>query len=381
MHTEYLASLEKFGINLGLERIRSLLALLDNPQNKFKTIHVAGTNGKGSTCAMIASILKEAGYKVGFYTSPHLFKYNERIKVNGKDISDGELEEGIRRLQKAAEGIRGEGRPTVFEVLTALAFWYFAKQKVDYAVIEVGMGGRLDASNVIFPEVSVITNIDLEHTKVLGSTLTKIAREKAAIIKPGIPVVTAETKNEPLNVIKKVCRKNNANLIVAEPVAKSVKLMGIHQRLNTSCALAAVKTLNIKISEKAIQRGLAKVIWPARFQIISKKPLTIVDGAHNPAGIKVLVESVKTLYPGQRFTIIFGCQTDKNCKPMLKSLRSIAKKRIITRSSHQNSAKLKNSIDLDAAVRQWNRNGPLIICGSLFLCADAIKHLDVKMLA
>jgi dihydrofolate synthase/folylpolyglutamate synthase len=170
-------------MNLGLDRIKLLLEELGNPHLKFKSIHVAGTNGKGSTCAMIASILREAGYKVGLYTSPHLFDYRERIKINGRDISSKEFSQGISRIIRETQG--KSGKPTVFEVLTAVAFWYFAKEKVDYAVVEVGMGGRLDATNVITPLVSVITNIDLEHTAILGRTLAKVAAEKAAIIKPG----------------------------------------------------------------------------------------------------------------------------------------------------------------------------------------------------
>src|SRR3989339_207648 len=218
---KYLLSLQKFGIKLGLERISSLLESLENPQLKFKSIHIAGTNGKGSTAAMTASILKEAGYKVGLFTSPHLIEVRERININGKDISRKEFSEGIRRIKKAEEEIGRERRdergkkaaPTYFEALTAVAFWYFAKKKVDYAVVEVGMGGRFDSTNVITPLVSIITNIDYDHIYYLGKTLAKIAMEKAGIIKPGVPVVTAETKREPLKVMNRVADKNKAKLL------------------------------------------------------------------------------------------------------------------------------------------------------------------------
>jgi len=215
MKYPYLDSLQKFGMNLGLERISYLLEKLGNPHLKFKSIHVAGTNGKGSTCAMAASILKEAGYKVGLYTSPHLFDYTERIKVNNKDISTKEFKEGLKLVEKLSSNpaTKPPSNPTIFEVLTAVAFWYFAKKKVDYAIIEVGLGGRLDATNVLTPQVSVITNIDLEHTEILGKTLAKIAGEKAAIIKPGVPIVTAETKREPLAVVKKKAEEEGSLLI------------------------------------------------------------------------------------------------------------------------------------------------------------------------
>ncbi|HVN66880.1 MAG TPA: Mur ligase family protein, partial [Candidatus Sulfotelmatobacter sp.] len=232
---KYLESLEKFGINFGLERVRRLLAELGGPQDKFRSIHVAGTNGKGSTCAMLAAVLQEAGYKVGLYTSPHLFKYNERIKVNGQDISDRDLNAGLRLIKKISSQppnhLTSE-QPTVFEVLTALAFWHFARQKVDYAIVEVGMGGRLDATNVITPLVSVITNIDLEHTAILGKTLAKIAAEKSAIIKPGVPVVTAETKPAALNVIKAQAKKNRSRLVQVNSRQSTVdsRLTGAHQK-------------------------------------------------------------------------------------------------------------------------------------------------------
>lgn len=305
---KYLDSLEKFGINLGLNRIEHLLKKMGDPQLKFRSLHVAGTNGKGSTCAVMSSILKEAGYRVGLYTSPHLFDYTERIKVNGRDISHRSFLDGIKKVKRAAE--RMKEPPTVFEVLTAVAFWCFAQQKVDYAVVEVGMGGRLDATNVITPLVSVITNIDYEHTEVLGKSLAKIAREKAGIIKTGVPVVTAESKSEPLQVMKRIAQREGSLLIAInrKQPAMSSNLIGTHQRVNAACAVTALRVAGIKVSRKNIQDGLRKVLWPGRFQIIAEKPLIIVDGAHNPAGIKTLEVTICERFPGAKFTIIFGCQ-------------------------------------------------------------------------
>jgi len=383
MPLQYLESLEKFGIHLGLKRIEYLLSRLDNPHLKFKSLHVAGTNGKGSTCAMIAAILKAAGYKVGLYTSPHLLAYTERIKINGQDIPRKRFFEGLKKVQKLTVSMRD--KPTVFEVLTAVAFWYFAEEKVDYAVVEVGMGGRLDSTNVITPLVSVITNIDYEHMEVLGKSLSKIAGEKGGIIKPGIPVVTAEKKSEPLRVMKKICQKMDSMLVAvsSKQLAVSSGLIGTHQRSNAACAIAAIRMAGIKVSKKAIQSGLSKVRWPGRFQVISKNPLVLVDGAHNPAGIKTLQVTIRDRFPGIKFMVIFGCQKDKDARKMLSRLSSIASKIIVTRSSHKNavnSRKLSKYMEKDfltdslrQALAYWDKASPLVITGSLFLVADALK--------
>jgi dihydrofolate synthase/folylpolyglutamate synthase len=278
-----------------------------------------------------------------------------------------------------------ELKPTVFEVLTAVAFWYFAKRKVDYAVVEVGMGGRLDATNVITPLVSVITNVELEHTKILGNTLAKIAAEKAAIIKPGVPSITAEWKGEALRVIKDEAKRKNSLLVQVsgeqrvesrKQKAEHWNLLGKHQAVNAACAISAIRLAGIKVSRQEIGAGLRKVKWPARFQIVSKKPLVIVDGAHNPAGCRTLVSAVKKLYPGQRFTIIFGCQNDKDFPQMIKTLKPITNQLIITHSSHPNSLGTRYSLPVTRAIKSWDRKVPLLIAGSLFLAADALKILD-----
>ena len=399
MSYPYLDSLQKFGINLGLERITYLLEKLGNPHLKFKSIHVAGTNGKGSTCAMTASILKEAGYKVGLYTSPHLFDYTERIKINGKDISRQELKEGIRRIKKEAEAIRRDnkeiGQPTIFEVLTAVAFWYFAKKKMDYVVAEVGLGGRLDATNVLTPQVSVITNIDLEHTEVLGKTLKKIAGEKAAIIKPGISVVTAEMKKEALAVITQRAKKNRSLLIgvIDEQEAMKRNLLGEHQKLNAACAIAAVRLSGAKVTKTQVKKGLQKAEWPGRFQIVSKKPLVIVDGAHNPAGAKVFAGTVKKLYPKKKFVLLYGCIKAKDYLKSLAELKPFVETLILTKFNHPDSVDAEEIADNIEALWQgpivttdsaehalglWDGKYPLLITGSLFLVADALEYLNER---
>ena len=382
---KYLASLEKFGINLGLERVTRLLGELGDPQLKFRSLHVAGTNGKGSTCAMIASILKEAGYKTGLYTSPHLLKFNERFKINGRDISNQDFAKGISLIKRIVEEPRIHSQvpidnPTVFEALTALAFWYFAKQKVDYAVVEVGMGGRLDATNVIRPLVSVITNIELEHTAVLGSTIAKIAAEKAAIIKPGVPVVTAETKAEALRVMKHRADKDRSVLVQVGSRAAGfdLGLLGEHQQANAACAVAAVRLAGIQADRTAILAGLRKVAWPGRFQVVARKPLTILDGAHNPAGAQVLARTLAERFPGKKFVFVMGVQKDKDAPPMLREFSKVAQEIIITRSANKAAAATvarQKAIGLEQALR-LSAGRDRVITGSLYLVADALKNLD-----
>ncbi len=386
---EYLQSLEKFGIHLGLERVTYLLKRLGNPHRKFKSIHVAGTNGKGSTAAMIASILKKGGYKVGLYTSPHLFGYTERIKINDKSISKAELNKGLKLIEKIAK--RQTDKPTVFEVLTAVAFWYFAKKKIDYAVVEVGMGGRLDATNVIFPLVTIITNIDYEHTDVLGTTLEKIAREKAGVIKPEVPVVTAETRLQSLKEIKEVCEKNKCFLIGIDQKQAELNsnLLGPHQKINAACAISAIRLAGIKVPERVIAKGLMGVSWPGRFQVLSRRPLIVVDGAHNPAGAKALRVTIKEMFPG-KYTLIYGCQERKDFQNVIKELKPIVSNIIITKSSHNLAADpryiynhfrwsrtpMSVTYSIKEALSMWDWKNPLLISGSLFLVADSLKALE-----
>lgn len=383
-----LSKFEKFGINLGLDRIEYLLDKLGNPHKKFKSIHVAGTNGKGSVCAMLSSILKESGLKVAMYTSPHLFKYNERIKINGKDISDKDLEKYFKKVTAILKhptlqcGVLVPGEhPTIFEILTAMAFKYFADKKVDIAVVEVGMGGRFDATNVLIPEVSVITTIDFDHTEYLGKTLKKIAFEKAGIIKPGVPVVVGKIKKEALDVIKKVAKKNGSDLYSVTDRTMScpydpMPLIGPHQKQN---AAVAVKVMDIlcrgrilSCPSSVIKKGLRKTRWPGRFQVISKKPLIIVDGAHNPAGIRALKVTIAEQKIKTPLNLIFGVQRSKDVDAMVKEISPIAKNVIVTQSSHPGAmpagelaGKFRQPALIDSRL-------PTVICGSIFLIADMI---------
>jgi len=319
---KYLEHLEKFGTKFGLERVKSLLKKLGNPEKSLKVIHVAGTNGKGSVCAMISAILQGAGYKVGLYTSPHLKEINERFRINDKDISNDDFVKYFLKVKKYAD------KQTYFEFITAMAFLYFKEKKVDFLVLEVGMGGRLDATNVVQPLVSVITNIELEHTEFLGDTVEKIAYEKAGIIKDKVSVITS-AKGKALDVIKKVAKSNNSRLIIPKKYNFPINLKGQFQKNNSNIAIETVKTLNIlkitKISEKTIKKSLKKIYWPGRIQY---KGNVLLDCAHNPAGIKVLVEYIKNLKYG-KLILVFAVLSDKHYKAMLKILAPLAYKIIL----------------------------------------------------
>lgn len=307
----------KGNFNLGLKNVKILLDKLGNPQNSLKVIHVAGTNGKGSVCAMISSILTEAGYKTGMYTSPHLKDFKERFLVNNKKISEQDL---IKYFEKVKPLVTNQ---TFFEVITATAFLYFKEKKVDFLVCEVGMGGRLDATNLVNPLVSVITNIGLEHKEYLGETLEEIAYEKAGIIKKNKPVVTG-AKGTALNVIKKIAKEKNSKLyIIKKPKNISLRLNGKFQLENASIALKAVEILKggykLKVSNESIKKGLLKTKWYGRLEFISKNIL--VDCAHNPPAIKALKkELLKIRDKYKKLYLIIGILKDKDYKEMLKEL-------------------------------------------------------------
>jgi len=382
---------ETQNIKLGLDRVQKVLERMGDPQQKFPAVHVAGTNGKGSVCAMLDSILREAGYKVGLYTSPHLFKLNERVRIQGDDISDERLEEGIRRVKKAAEGIE----LTTFEILTCMAFDYFAEQKIDIAVVEVGLGGRLDATNLVLPLVSVITNVEMDHTDHLGDTLEKIAYEKAGIIKEGIPCVTSENKPEILELIKGICIEKKATfyMILRSRVRIPIlHLRGPHQRVNAilvSEVIWILKKKGFSVGDDQIRQGIEKTRWRGRMDIVSHEPLVILDGAHNPAGAKVLVEALREMKIKRPVTFIFGAQIYKEWLQMLEILIPVASKLIITRSSHPQAADPKAIEDellhfkapkevtanpsqaLSEALK--DKDSAVVVAGSLFLVADILK--------
>ncbi len=349
---DYLASLNTFGIRLGLSRIRRLAELLGNPQDRYRTVHVTGTNGKGSVSVMTASALSASGLRTGLYTSPHLLIYNERIRVNDVEISDGDFARILTRTRDAAQRMidGGEESPTQFEVLTAAAFLYFAEQAVDYAVIEVGLGGLLDSTNIIVPAVAAITNVTLEHADVCGGTLSGVAEHKAGIIKEGVPVVTA-ARDMPLEVIRRQATERNAPLYVGgedfiakrlsrrpegQTIAFSAPGLSVedwkyelpmgaaYQAENSAVAAALLAVLSQqdeRVSMEAAGGAFARASWPGRFERMDVgTQKIIVDGAHNPAGMKALRESLDEVFPREPRLFLLGILHDKAIDEMLDTL-------------------------------------------------------------
>ncbi len=380
----YLDDLCDSGIKLRLANIKRCLKLLGNPHQELKVIQVGGTNGKGSTAACIASILQAAGYKVGLYTSPHLIDFRERLAINGRQISKKGVAELVTELKPYILKVGtdpGLGRLTFFEVVTAMAFSYFAREKVDFAILEVGLGGRLDATNVVRPLVSVLTNSGYDHMDRLGKSLTSIAREQAGIIKRGSLVISA-AQGRALTVIKKVCRERqarayylgkdikyqalNSNLegqsfnmqgLFSEFENLRIALLGRHQLLNACCSIAAVEVLRfhqVFISPAAIKKGLKKVRWPGRLEIVRRFPLVILDGAHNHPAAKQLRESLEEfLKKKKRLLLILGICQDKEIKKIIKELAPLASQVIVTAAATPRAVRPK---DLYQVARRYNEN-------------------------
>jgi dihydrofolate synthase/folylpolyglutamate synthase len=348
-----------------LKRMRVFLELLNNPQQNYKVIHVAGTKGKGSTGAMIASILSSNGYKTGFYTSPHMIDFSERIRIGDDLISHQEIVDYINKLEPVIKKVPDL---TTFEIITGLAFMFFSDRRVDFGVIEVGMGGRFDATNVVKPLLSVITSISYDHMKVLGKTLKKIAFEKAGIIKKGIPVVVSKQKSSPLNEIKIIARERQARLIYAPDLYKvetgsyslegqsfmlrtnkeiltniSIPLLGDHQINNAVTTFACIEELRsqgVDISSDAVSKGFKNINWPGRFEVINWNPLIIIDGAHNLDSFRKLADTIKKYLPEKQVIFIFGASEDKAAESMLGIIRPVVKTLIITRSEHPRAMEL-----------------------------------------
>lgn len=330
---QYIDALQWFGSRPGLERIGALLDKLGRPQDSLRFIHIAGTNGKGSCAAMTASVLKAAGHRVGLYTSPYLFRFNERMKVNGKEIEDEALCRLVERIKPLADAM--EEHPTEFEMMTALALLWFREERCTVVVLEAGLGGRLDATNIIEkPELSVIMNIGLDHTAVLGDTLEQIAREKAGIIKPGCPVVLYQQSQTVTEVIRAVCQEKGAPLSIAdftriEPEFDSLEgqvfrykgdayalpLLGDHQLRNAAVVLEAVEILRKKgwkLEQEDVEHGLYAVSWPARFERVHEEPDVIVDGGHNPQCAETVAKNLLRYYPDRRRILLVGVLRDKD---------------------------------------------------------------------
>ena len=415
---DYLYRLEYSGIKLGLENVSRLLKFLGNPQDKWPAVHIAGTNGKGSTAAFIYTILREAGFKVGLYTSPHLLDFSERIQINEKKISWDVIVAYTRKLKNQIE----HQQATFFEATTALAFAYFADQQVDIAVIETGLGGRLDATNLVHPLVTIITSISEDHQQYLGSTLPQIAFEKAGIIKTGIPCITIQQEADILPILQEKAVEQNSPFFVIKPADHlkiisetlqgstfdlllpqrslqnlKILLAGDHQIGNASLAVASV--LNLKsfpCSEQQIRAGLSKTDWPGRFQHIAENPLTILDVAHNPAGFKKTLAFIRSKMPGKRIWAIVGLSKDKDYQKIADILSQYVFKvglvsgfsiRIldpaIMWSELKNRSKpVEKFADITEAYSAFRALIPaddlLLIIGSHYLAGEFIKKIQIS---
>ncbi|MDD5338818.1 MAG: bifunctional folylpolyglutamate synthase/dihydrofolate synthase [Dehalococcoidales bacterium] len=415
--------LPRSGIVWDIKRIERLLSRLGNPHNNAKSVHVAGTKGKGSTASMIASVLKSAGYKVGLYTSPHLLSYTERIRIDGKSIDEAawaRLVETIQPHVEAENALGDLGQLTTFEIFTAMAFLHFAEEKVDWQVMEVGLGGRLDATNVIHPEVCVITSISLDHMDVLGNTLAKIAREKCGIIKPEADVVSAPQFPEAMKVVEEVCEEKRVRLIrVGQDVtweragynqeAQSfkvkgllgeyklrIRLVGEHQLENAANAVAAVEQLRkrgAKIATKHIVEGMWRVEWRGRLEILRKKPWLVVDGAHNAYSIMQMGMALSDYFKYNRLKLILGFGNDKDIAGMAEEAVKITKDIIVVASKHPRAvgvgtlaeAFMKEGVKpriadsvaeaIGLAMEDAKPNDLICAAGSIFVIAELLEGM------
>lgn len=408
---------------LDLERMRALLAALGNPHERYKAIHVAGTKGKGSTAAMLDSCLRQLNLKVALYTSPHLTTFRERIRVNGELIGPDEVADLAERVKTASESVPGV---TTFEATTAMAFLHFARQDVDWAVVEVGLGGRLDATNVITPQVSVITSLSHDHTHLLGNTLAEIAAEKAGIIKPNVPVVSHQQPLEAATVIERVAQDRGAPLVMlgrhwrwtaglttlekqtfeVKQVARirskerpfvndlegwyETPLLGKHQLDNATGVIAVMDALrsngHIDITARAIRDGLRLTFWPGRFEIMRPDPPVIADGAHNVDSVNKLAAALAEVFPGRRWTFIFGCYKDKDAQGMIKALAPRSTRWIMTQARNSRAMPAEQLMEYaqaknlrvvalpnvkDAIDAVAKANEPVCITGSLAVVGEA----------
>ncbi len=377
---DLLTSQGKFYINLGLERISAVLDLLGNPQDKLKCIHVAGTNGKGSVCAIIASILTEAGMKTGLYTSPHIFEYTERIKINGCEISKDDFVKYIFEICEIAD--KNDIHLTEFEILTAVMFKYFSDNNVEVVVLETGLGGRFDATNVIKRNLcSIITHIDLDHTDRLGNTRSKIAFEKAGIIKPDCPVLTCEGYEE----IKDRADECNSLFVMVAPYedTANLSLKGTCQQENLSLALAAVRLLFPKFPQSVIQDGIKSVKHPCRFQVCDNN--LIIDASHNPNGAMALRESLDFYYPDKKRCFVFGCLKNKDYKKMIEILFEKRDEIYFYHFNNKNSCTVDELQEVcEFPSKQFTSLEELpddylkIVCGSFYMLNEIIPQSLVR---
>ncbi|MCL4274984.1 MAG: bifunctional folylpolyglutamate synthase/dihydrofolate synthase [Anaerolineales bacterium] len=401
--------------DFNLDRMFALMESLGEPQKKYPIIHVAGTKGKGSVSALCASALRAAGYKVGLYTSPHLEDYTERIRINGEPISHEQLIELVEEIKPYVAKIP---KLTTFEITTALGFMAFAKFGVDAAVLEVGLGGRLDATNVVTPKVSVITSLSYDHMAVLGNTLALIAGEKAGIVKDGVPVVSAPQKDEALEVLLRVAKSKNCEFtLVGKDVpfefvessldgqklriqnsreAFRIPLLGSHQIENAATAYTALKASGIPITDEDIQKGFSQVQWRARFEIARLDPPLIFDSAHNQDSFEKLFETLETYFPGKMVYLIFGASEDKNIPGMFAVMKPKIQKLIITRADHPRALSVEHvqglaeqaGVESEAvvpvrealkrALELSSNDGSIVLsAGSMFVTAEVMREWKV----
>jgi dihydrofolate synthase/folylpolyglutamate synthase len=422
----YLGEARRFGMKLGLDPMRYLAKCLGDPQKQLRFIHLAGTNGKGSTAAFCESCLRESGYRVGLYTSPHLVSVRERIQIDRAPISQTDFVLGMIEVREATKIKKQE--PTFFEILTALALWYFAREKVEWVVWETGLGGRLDATNIVDPDVCIITNIGLEHQQYLGGTLVEIAGEKAGIIKQNVPVVTAVAPGRAREVILNEIKKKKCLSFISnsdesknlglrdgkqwalietdrEEYEFALGLIGEHQIENAACAVAAMDQIRnghaanfkpsdpYKITFESVTHGLENAVWPGRFDVLSEEPLIVLDGAHNPAGMKKLIETWRSFLTTRKIDfpthLVFGSVADKDISEMAGMLRPLVSEVSLVRLVNERTADpaelaksfsglpctLYDSVtDLWQKLEEANSASPVLITGSLFLVGEMLAR-------
>jgi dihydrofolate synthase/folylpolyglutamate synthase len=419
---DYLASLGRFGIKLGLERTKALLHELGDPQDLFQGVHVAGTNGKGSVCAMLTSVLQSAGYRVGMMPKPHLISYTERIQVDQRPIAEADFAALLTEIQAVINKVASElGPPTEFEILTSAALYYFARAGIDLLVCEVGLGGRLDSTNVLDLGVSVITNIALDHTQHLGSTLAAIAAEKAGILKPdsiavtgaqppALAVIEAAASTQPIPLLRlgqeiqlaaidKEWAGVQATITTPAGTYRDLRipLLGLHQADNAALAVGAIDALRSRgwdISDGALRDGLARTRWPGRLEVIARNPIVLVDGAHNPAGLERSLAAVQKLAKGRPLVIVFGAMSDKDLPSMLAMVGRVGAPVIFSRIDWHRAAapavladQFKGESEttessaeaLSRARERVGRDGIVFVCGSLYLVGEAIAATRARI--
>ena len=404
---QFLSGIQVFGQQLGLDAMRDLLRRVGNPEKNLRFIHIAGTNGKGSVAAMTQSALTAAGFRTGLYTSPHLVSFCERIQLDGNQIAESDVARLIEQIRPHLAATQPRP-PTLFEVVTAIALQYYREQNADVIAWETGLGGRLDATNVVTPLVSVITKLDFDHTQYLGDTLAKIAAEKAGIIKHGRPVVCSVNVPEALDVIRNVANEHKSPLtIVGEQIhftrtgkqeialtgtrenygAITVPLPGAHQFENCATAIAAIEASGLNVGVDAVRRGIAATRWPGRFQIVRSKPLTILDGAHNPDGARALAAALREQVPDRKLAFILGVLRDKNYPEVCRILAPLASRILCAPVANDRSAtadeiaraclpaRAEVCRDVVEANEKCSGEDVVVITGSLFLVGEAMSRL------